>query len=84
MEASIRVRRAIHLNDLVLLKRIIKNNPRILQNTDFEENGNTSLHLAAQLGLIEIAVSLFSFLSIFPFFIQHPQLLSVYEILTST
>jgi len=38
-----------------LLKRIIKNNPRSLQNPDFADNGNTSLHLAAQLGLLDIA-----------------------------
>lgn len=56
IETSIRIRRAIHLNDLVLLKRIIKNNPRSLQNPDFTDNGNTSLHLAAQLGFFEIAV----------------------------
>lgn len=71
MEASIRVRRAIYLNDLVLLKRIIKNNPRILQNPDFEDNGNTSLHLAAKLGLTDIAVSCFfslSFSFFFPLF----------------
>ena len=61
MEASIRVRRAIYLNDLALLKRIIRNNPRLLQNPDFEDNGNTSLHLAAQLGFLEIAVSFFFF-----------------------
>lgn len=60
IEASIRLRRAIHLNDLVLVKRIIKNNPKILQNPDFEDNGNTSLHLTAKLGLVEITVS-FSF-----------------------
>lgn len=76
MEASIRVRRAIYLNDLVLLKRIIKNNPRVLQNPDFEDNGNTSLHLAAQLGLTDIAVSCFFFF-LFPhvhFINLHPQL----------
>lgn len=53
---SIRLRRALHLDDLVLVKRIISNNPHILQNPDFADNGNTSLHLAAQLGLLEIAV----------------------------
>lgn len=73
MEVSVRVRRAIHLNDLVLLKRIIKNNPRLLQNQDLEENGNTSLHLAAQLGLIKIAVSqvFFSFFFFLSFFRLH-------------
>ncbi|KAL8928523.1 MAG: hypothetical protein Q9208_001757 [Pyrenodesmia sp. 3 TL-2023] len=53
--APIRLRRAIHINDLVLVKRIVKNNPDILRNPDFEDNGNTSLHLAAKLGLLEVA-----------------------------
>lgn len=57
VDVSIRIRRAIHLKDLTLLKRIIKNNPKSLQNPDFADNGNTSLHLAAQLGLSDIAVS---------------------------
>lgn len=74
MEVSVRVRRAIYLNDLVLLKRIIKNNPGILQNQDLEENGNTSLHLAAQLGLVKIAVS-FSFF--FFFFFRSSSLLII-------
>jgi len=56
IDVSTRLRRAIHLNDLTLVKRIIKNNPQSLQNPDFGDNGNTSLHLAAQLGLLEIAV----------------------------
>ena len=51
-----RIRRAIHLNDLVLLRRIVKNNPQHLQNPDFNDDGNTSLHLAAKLGLYDIAV----------------------------
>ncbi|KAL2058480.1 hypothetical protein ABVK25_001208 [Lepraria finkii] len=55
IDISIRIRRAIHLKDLTLLKRIIKNNPKSLQNLDFTDNGNTSLHLAAKLGLLEIA-----------------------------
>lgn len=56
IDPSIRIRRAIHLNDLSLLQRIIKNNPNLVQNIDFADNGNTSLHLAAQLGHLEIAV----------------------------
>lgn len=56
VDVAIRIRRAIHLGDLSLLKRIVKNNPQHLQSPDFENNGNTSLHLAAQLGLLEIAV----------------------------
>ena len=58
MNVSVHLRRAIRLNDLVLLKRIIKNNPKSLQDPDFDDKGNTSLHLAAQLGLLEIAVCL--------------------------
>ena len=65
IDASTRLRRAIHLNDLTLLKRIIKNNPRHLQNPDFADHGNTSLHLAAQLGLLEIAVCVPRILSSF-------------------
>ena len=56
IDVSLRIRRAIHLKDLTLLKRIIKNNPKYLQNPDFTDNGNTSLHLAAQMGLVDIAV----------------------------
>ena len=56
IDVSTRLRRAIHLNDLVLVKRIIKNNPTSLRNHDFGDNGNTSLHLAAKLGLLEVAV----------------------------
>ncbi|KAM0805504.1 ankyrin repeat-containing domain protein [Usnea florida] len=55
IDVSIRIRRAIRLQDLTLLKRIIKNNPQSLQNPDFADQGNTSLHLAAQLGLLDIA-----------------------------
>ena len=57
IDISLRIRRAIHLKDLVLLKRIIKYNPRDVRNPDRLDNGNTSLHLAAKLGLPEIAVS---------------------------
>ncbi|KAL8770238.1 MAG: hypothetical protein Q9194_005229 [Teloschistes cf. exilis] len=52
---AVRVRRAIHLNDLVLVKRIIKSHPEKLQNPDYDDDGNTSLHLAARLGLVDIA-----------------------------
>jgi len=55
IDVSTRIRRAIHLKDLTLLKRIINDNPEDLQNPDFADNGNTSLHLAAQLGLLDIA-----------------------------
>lgn len=51
-----RLRRAILLNDLSLVKRIIRNNPKYLLNPDFEEKSNTSLHLAAKHGFTQIAV----------------------------
>ncbi|KAL8724752.1 MAG: hypothetical protein Q9166_007766 [cf. Caloplaca sp. 2 TL-2023] len=56
VEVPVRLRRAINLNDLVLVKRIVKNNPVRLQNPD--SDGNTSLHLAAKLGFLEIAIML--------------------------
>lgn len=56
VNVSTRLRRAIHLNDIVLVKRIIKNHPEKLQNPDLGDNSNTSLHLAAKLGFLEVAV----------------------------
>ncbi|KAF2274853.1 ankyrin [Westerdykella ornata] len=55
IDVSRRLRRAILLNDLVLVKRIVKNNPTYLLNPDFEDKCNTSLHLAAKHGFIQIA-----------------------------
>ena len=52
----IRLRRAIHLNDLTLVKRIVKKHGEKIQNPDFDDKGNTTLHLAAALGFLEIAV----------------------------
>lgn len=51
-----RLRRAILLNDLPLVQRILRNNPNYLRNPDYEEKSNTNLHLAAKLGLTQIAV----------------------------
>ena len=56
IDVSIRLRRAIHLNDLLLVRRIAKNSIQELRNPDFTDKGNTSLHLAASLGLPLIAV----------------------------
>lgn len=56
LTVATRLRRAINLNDVVLVKRIVKNNPGKLRNPDLNNNGNTSLHLAAQLGFLEIVV----------------------------
>ncbi|KAJ4303773.1 Target of rapamycin complex 2 subunit avo2 [Kalmusia sp. IMI 367209] len=50
-----RLRRAILLNDLDLVKRIVHNNPTYLQNPDFEDKSNTSLHLAARCGFTAVA-----------------------------
>ena len=61
VDVPTRLRRAIHLNDLTLVKRIVKNHLEKLQNPDLEDNGNTSLHLAAKLGFLDIAVSLLMF-----------------------
>ena len=55
-DASPRLREAIVLNDLALVKRLLKQNPTLLQNPDFEDKSNTSLHLAAELGHAAIAV----------------------------
>ncbi|KAH8727824.1 ankyrin repeat-containing domain protein [Phaeosphaeriaceae sp. PMI808] len=55
IDVSRRLRRAILLNDLPLVKRIIQNNPQNLRNTDFEDKSNTSLHLAAKNGFTQIA-----------------------------
>ncbi|KAL8703878.1 MAG: hypothetical protein Q9201_002929, partial [Fulgogasparrea decipioides] len=55
VDVPTRLRRAIHLIDLTLVKRIVKNHAETLQNPDLEDNGDTSLHLAAKLGFLEIA-----------------------------
>jgi hypothetical protein len=51
-----RLRRAILLNDLSLVKRIVRNNPAYLINPDFEDKSSTNLHLAAKNGFTQIAV----------------------------
>ncbi|KAL6707860.1 Target of rapamycin complex 2 subunit avo2 [Coniothyrium glycines] len=50
-----RLRRAILLNDLPLVERIVRNNSNYLRNPDFEDKSNTSLHLAARNGFTAIA-----------------------------
>ena len=59
IDPSTRLRRAIHLNDLILVRRILKNNPHILRNPDYEDGSSTSLHLAANLGHVEITVGIY-------------------------
>ncbi|EME42216.1 hypothetical protein DOTSEDRAFT_106264, partial [Dothistroma septosporum NZE10] len=56
---SRRMRRAILLDDVLLVKRIIRNHPNIIANPDFEDKSNTSLHLAAANGFTDIVVLLF-------------------------
>ncbi|KAK0660189.1 Caskin-1 [Lasiodiplodia hormozganensis] len=58
INVEIRLRRAIRLNDLVLVRRIVRNNPHVLRNPDFEDKSNTSLHLAAREGFTDIAAFL--------------------------
>ncbi|KAF1848213.1 ankyrin [Cucurbitaria berberidis CBS 394.84] len=55
IDVSLRLRRAILLNDLSLVKRIIRNNPKFLRNPDWADKSNTSLHLAARSGFTLIA-----------------------------
>lgn len=55
--ADLSIRQAILLNDVALVRRLLKHHPHYLQNPDYSDKSNTSLHLAAQYGLIEIAVS---------------------------
>ncbi|KAI6874119.1 decaprenyl-diphosphate synthase subunit 1 [Hortaea werneckii] len=54
IDASVRLRRAIHLDDVILVRRIVRSNPRLLQNADYEDKSNTTLHLAAGHGFVEI------------------------------
>lgn len=55
-EASTRLREAIQLDDISLVKRMLSDAPKLLQNPDFDDKSNTSLHLAALYGHTEIAV----------------------------
>ena len=56
IDAPRRLRRAILLNDLPLVQRIIRNNPDYLRNPDYEDKSSTNLHLAAKHGFTQIAV----------------------------
>lgn len=57
LDVPVRLRRAILQNDVLLVKRIVKNNRRCLENPDFADKSNTSLHLAAIKGHVDIVVS---------------------------
>lgn len=54
IDPSTRLRRAIQLNDPVLVARLIRLHPTLLLNPDFAHKSNTSLHLAAQTGSVPI------------------------------
>jgi ankyrin repeat protein len=56
LEPNLRLRRAIYSNDVLLVKRILKSHPHLLQNPDPTPDGlsNTSLHLASHLGYLPI------------------------------
>ncbi|KAF2763921.1 ankyrin [Teratosphaeria nubilosa] len=58
IDPSIRLRRAIQLGDVLLVQRIVRSNPKLLQNPDFTNKCNTSLHLAASLGSLTICTYL--------------------------
>ncbi|KIH93820.1 prostaglandin-endoperoxide synthase 1 [Sporothrix brasiliensis 5110] len=56
IEPVIRVRRAIHANDQLLVRRILASHPHLLHNPDTSDAGlsNSNLHLAASLGHLHI------------------------------
>ncbi|KIV84480.1 hypothetical protein PV11_00255 [Exophiala sideris] len=58
--ADLSIRQAILLNDVALVRRLLKHHPQYLHNPDYSDKSNTSLHLAAQYGLTEIAEILIS------------------------
>lgn len=62
IDASSRLRRAIHANDALLVKRILHSHPKLLHNPDTTQGGlsNSNLHLAASLGHLPIVKLLLS------------------------
>ncbi|OAA65384.1 Ankyrin repeat-containing domain protein [Niveomyces insectorum RCEF 264] len=56
IDPSIRIRRAIYANDVLLVKRILKSHPHLLHNPDVSHTGlsNSNLHLSASLGHLSI------------------------------
>lgn len=62
IDASSRLRRAIHANDALLVKRILHSHPKLLHNPDTSQGGlsNSNLHLAASLGHLPIVKLLLS------------------------
>lgn len=62
IEPSLRLRRAIHANDVLLTKRVLASHPALLHNPDVSARGlsNSNLHLAASLGHLQICKLLVS------------------------
>jgi len=62
IEPSLRLRRAIHANDALLVQRILRSHPGLLHNPDATPAGlsNSNLHLAASLGHLQICKLLVS------------------------
>ncbi|KAK7745849.1 hypothetical protein SLS53_002567 [Cytospora paraplurivora] len=62
IDAPLRLRRAIHADDVLLVKRIIQSHPKLLHNPDTSPGGlsNSNLHLAASLGHLSIVKLLVS------------------------
>jgi ankyrin repeat protein len=60
IDPSLRLRRAIHNADVLLVKRILRSHPPLLHNPDFSPTGlsNTNLHLTCTLGHFDIATLL--------------------------
>ncbi|KAF2402252.1 ankyrin [Trichodelitschia bisporula] len=58
IDVSTRLRRAIHLNDLALVQRIVRTHPGCITNPDYADKSHTSLHLAARQGSVGITAFL--------------------------
>jgi len=61
IDVSLRLRRAIFSSDAGLVKRIVQHKPEALENPDFADKSNKSLHLAAKQGSVEVVVSHIAF-----------------------
>jgi uncharacterized protein len=51
-----RLRRAVLQHDLLLVQRVINNHPEYIRNPDWEDYSNTTLHMAAKEGCLDIVV----------------------------
>ncbi|CZT53470.1 related to AVO2 Component of a complex containing the Tor2p kinase and other proteins, which may have a role in regulation of cell growth [Rhynchosporium secalis] len=65
IDPSLRLRRAIHASDTLLVKRILSSHPNLLQNPDSSPTGlsNSNLHLASSLGhtsIVSLLLSLYA------------------------